>query len=454
MNSVIEVLYLRRPRLEYVSPPICEFDFSSSGGPIISLETIGQLLAPSGFILSGRGRFVLSWTNYPGAICYTVYKAVDPNNPFGEYVVVAECIEDPSINLEPNGPGCYRVSAITEHGETQLSDPICGVGGCPFIESGATPAGQTVTVGDPVVISAVVGNEQAADFYHWYKDDLFYLDTTDTTQEVLNIASATLFDTGSYTLIVGNDECEDESGPSNLLVQSGSGAENPIAWWKMDGPATDPVDEVGAYVLSDQGNIPGVPAHTGKIVDSFRYNAVPNSVCSNSTVPPIPALAPTGNGAELLFWGRFNTVIAPGPNPPLVCFFQVGYFLQTGVDSNVLGLEYNPLTNPGNLRASFGAATVDIPFTHTIALWQFFRVRWDATTGKVGVSVDNAALTESVSTQFLAGTGTNGLISIATTASPFQQMDVSIDEFGVFDTVLTAFDVSFWYNGGAGRTYP
>lgn len=451
MNSVTEVLHLRRPRLDYVAPPICEFDFSSSGGPVISLEALGQLLAPSGFVLSGRGRFTLSWTNYPDALCYTVYKAVDPNNPFGAYIIVAECIEDPSITVDE--PGCYRVSAITEHGETQLSDPICGVGGCPFIESGATPEDQTVTVGDPVVISAVVGNDQAAQFYHWYKDNLFYLDTTGTTQEVLNIASATLFDTGAFTLIVGNDECEDVSGPSNLLVQSGGGSVIPIAWWKMDGLVAEPLDEIGAYQLTDQGNIPASPGDTGKIVDAFRVNATPNSLCAYSTAA-IPALAPTTSGCELLFWARFNTVTSPGPNPPLVCNWVVGYFLQTDSDSGTLVLTYEPSLNPGFLTASFGAATVDIPFTHTIGLYQFFRVRWDATTGKVGVAVDNAALTESVSTQLLAGTGTSGTIAFASTASPFQQMDVSMDEFGVFDQTLTNFDASFWYNGGAGRTYP
>lgn len=221
MNSVLEILFLRRPSIDYISPPVCEFDFSSSGGPVIVLDALGRLLAPSGFVLGGRGRFRLSWNHYVGALCYTVYKAVDSSNPFGDYVVVAECIEDPEIDLEPEGPGCYRVSAITENGETELSDPICGVGSCPFIISGASPSTQTVNEGDTVNLSAVVGNADTADSYVWFKDGVSFSETTSTTQEILQIPNATPANSGSYTLLVGNELCEDTSAPASVTVNAG-----------------------------------------------------------------------------------------------------------------------------------------------------------------------------------------------------------------------------------------
>lgn len=454
MNSVLEVLFLRRPSIDYISCPVCEFDFSSSGGPVIVLEALGRLLAPSGFVLGGRGRFRLSWNHYPGALCYTVYKAVDSNNPNGEYVVVAECIEDPEIDLEPHGPGCYRVSAITENGETELSDPICEVGECPFILSGASPEFQSKPATDSADITAEVGNSGEAEFYHWYKDGVFYRDTTGTTTSNLTISPLALSDSGFYTLRVGNVDCEDESAPSQLQVTS-VGGHDPIAFWKMDAVAGDPVDEVGGFVLNFDSGVPGIAGAPGKILNSFIFSADTgpggfSTACRHQT-SVLPALAPTGNGAEFLSWLQFNVVTPAGLTE---CKFNMAYALITDSDIAILGLLYDLLNNPGFLTISFGGATLSVPFVHTLGDWHFYRVRYNASTGKVGFSFDNGALTESVSTHFLAGTGVSGIFEIGASAGPFSQMVVKVDELGVFDLAMSDVEAGTWWNGGAGRTYP
>lgn len=137
MNSILDILLLRRPRLEYVSPPVCDFIFSGSSFPIIILNPLPHHFGPTGLVAGGTGNFFLSWDIYPGALCYTIYKALDPADPFGPYRIIAECINGstpgcpscpPTVNLTPFGPGCYRVSAITLDGESDLSDPNCDVG--------------------------------------------------------------------------------------------------------------------------------------------------------------------------------------------------------------------------------------------------------------------------------------------------------------------------------------
>jgi hypothetical protein len=129
MNSTIDVLFLRRPKIDYISPPVCEVLFSSSSGPVIVLNPITPQSFPTGLVLGGTGNFFLSWNTYPGALCYSVYKSVNPDDAFGEYVIVAECIPNPPIDLSSFGDGFYRVSAITTDGETPLSLPIHFVGG-------------------------------------------------------------------------------------------------------------------------------------------------------------------------------------------------------------------------------------------------------------------------------------------------------------------------------------
>lgn len=115
---------MRRPRLRYVSPGVCEASFSGSGTPLIILDALARGLGPTGLVLGGSGGFQLSWNNYPGALCFSVYKAVDELDPFGPYVLIAECITDNFIDLDSFGPGVYRVTAITEEGESDPSDPI------------------------------------------------------------------------------------------------------------------------------------------------------------------------------------------------------------------------------------------------------------------------------------------------------------------------------------------
>jgi len=145
MNTIFDFLCLRKPKFEYVCPPLCEF--SASGFPIIVLNPFSKGKV-TGLVLGGVGNFRLSWNAFPGALCYTIYRATT-SDPFGPYTIVAECVngnpecptcppgDDPHIDITPFGEGCYRVSAITEDGESDLSDPVCSPG---------TGGGQTVTV--------------------------------------------------------------------------------------------------------------------------------------------------------------------------------------------------------------------------------------------------------------------------------------------------------------------
>lgn len=117
-----EYLYLRRTPINYVAPPICEAEFSSTSFPIIVLNPIGKPGKVTGLILSFVGdRAFLSWDAYPGAICYSVYRAVDPNNPNGEYTLVAECVPNEPFEVPP---GPYRVTPITPEGEGDFSDVV------------------------------------------------------------------------------------------------------------------------------------------------------------------------------------------------------------------------------------------------------------------------------------------------------------------------------------------
>ena len=115
----LDVLCLRRPKINYVSPPVCEAIFSGSGIPIIVLEPFNVLTKITGIVVIRDGNTrVISWPAYPGAICYNVYQ----QQPDGSYVLIAECIEDPTITLPPGLP--IIITPVTPDGEGDVSDPI------------------------------------------------------------------------------------------------------------------------------------------------------------------------------------------------------------------------------------------------------------------------------------------------------------------------------------------
>lgn len=120
MNSIIEVLYARRPIINYVTPSACEVPLSSSGIALLSIflpslfGPIGQMGRP--FIFgTAPGPFFLDWENFPGAICYNVYQVVD-----GQLVLLYECVAGGPIVVPP---GDYVVTPVTPEGEGPPSPP-------------------------------------------------------------------------------------------------------------------------------------------------------------------------------------------------------------------------------------------------------------------------------------------------------------------------------------------
>lgn len=119
MNSTLDYLKLRTVAIPYASPAICEFDFSGSA--------IGELILPPldssglpGLIWEKVGDgWQFTWPGYPGAICYSVFKA----NGDGSYTVVADCIT--TNYFVGSEDGCYRIEVILEAGAVSLSDEIC-----------------------------------------------------------------------------------------------------------------------------------------------------------------------------------------------------------------------------------------------------------------------------------------------------------------------------------------
>lgn len=66
-------MLLRRPRLDYTAPGICEIILSGSGSSVI-VSTFETGIKIVDFTVVG---LMLEWPNVPGALCYTIYRQVE-----------------------------------------------------------------------------------------------------------------------------------------------------------------------------------------------------------------------------------------------------------------------------------------------------------------------------------------------------------------------------------------
>lgn len=122
MNAVLDVLRLRRVRLDYVSPPICQVILSGSGSSLM-LEAVEGPGAPFDLMFSGQCERFLTWSNLPGVICASLYSANNPSDPLTGYSLSVDCVTIGSVSLCSDG--WWQYSTLTADGvESDRSDPV------------------------------------------------------------------------------------------------------------------------------------------------------------------------------------------------------------------------------------------------------------------------------------------------------------------------------------------
>jgi hypothetical protein len=232
----LKVITGRRFPIEYIAPPVCEGEFSSTGSPFISLLPIIKESIDTLEVTFQDGVFTFSWDSVPGALCYTVWKETET----AEWEIVAECI-DPN-EWETNEEGCYKVTVISEEGSSSLEDApkkcTTTAFSCPTF-SVLLPASVSAAQGVDVTftVTAATTTPPADLVYTWKKDGTIILTevlASGTPSSIVK-ADVTPADDGTYSVevtVVGKDcapivsscvltvdptppipTCEDDPGP-------------------------------------------------------------------------------------------------------------------------------------------------------------------------------------------------------------------------------------------------
>lgn len=216
----------------------------------------------------------------------------------------------------------------------------------------------------------------------------------------------------------------------------------PQAYWKLDELAGDRVDSVNGIHLPVIGNPPS--SVVGKIGNAMNFFGAVNFNGGVSTFLPTPLLGWGGAGVTMCGW--FKPVVSANIDT-FICNWS-----NSGPNPNGLNLRWNP----GGFRIITTGSGIINTFNTGVAAalgaWNFYRIWHDPADNLSRLQIDNGTITPNVVPIAYAPASVNGSFDMrASTVAP---LDVSMDETGIWQSVLSNAAVTSLYNSGNGVTYP
>lgn len=135
MNLILESLFLRKVRLEYVAPPVCPIILApASSSSQIAILNLATILPPPTPVFAPSQGNILTWTPLATAcagvcqqgveLAYAVYQSATAG---GSYNLLQTNIPPLTTSMQVNG--CYEATAVDENGiEIAVSSTLCGSG--------------------------------------------------------------------------------------------------------------------------------------------------------------------------------------------------------------------------------------------------------------------------------------------------------------------------------------
>lgn len=145
MNAVLDVLKLRKVRLNYMSPAICPVTISGSGSSVF-VETNEGPATPTGLVLKGQCNAFLVCPVVGNIHCMSLYKALDAGDPASPYTLVTECA--PPYTVTVCSPGWWYITVADQNGNilAQTSPVVVTSVGAVNIPIPVVASGSIVTV--------------------------------------------------------------------------------------------------------------------------------------------------------------------------------------------------------------------------------------------------------------------------------------------------------------------
>lgn len=205
-----------------------------------------------------------------------------------------------------------------------------------------------------------------------------------------------------------------------------------VAWWSMDETSGNRADSTGSYDLTDVNT---VGSTTGLVGNAASFDSANSEYLSSATFPDC-----SDRDFSIIGWVRIvDTSLTQrifsnfgGAGSRSLYLRNVGGALQVLISSD------------GTASTSRGlGSSVD-------NTWHFVYFYHDSVNDEIGGSVDDGSVLSSAYSGGCYGSGSPWYVGGESTS---QNLTGDVDELVWYDQVLSAADVTYLYNGGAGRAY-
>lgn len=239
----------------------------------------------------------------------------------------------------------------------------------------------------------------------------------------------------------------------------------PSAWWKLEEASGNRIDQVGSYVLADtNGN---VTSNAGKVGQASLHTSSPVPVQSIlATSAYIAALNLKPAGVSFAGWFRFTsgTIADCALFAPLIQWSASGKTVTLSIQYNLSVFGAGLQLVLGDNFVPPGVAVATVPYTPSLGTWQFVLGTYDPVTGSLSLLLNNTISGAAVSAlntgnaifaAWIGGAGADfSAFSFSLDSDAISAATAQFDEMCVFNSVLSASDKAFLWNGGVGKTYP
>ncbi len=313
MNTVLDVLKLRRVRLDYVSPPICPPILSGSGSSVF-VEAVLTPVSPTGLRFQGECERFLTWDNYSDLLCMSLYQVVDPGNLTGPATLISECLPANRVRVFSPGWWAYTITDQT------------GVEG---------PQSSPVKVDGTHAEELIIPREAGFVSYTLYKNPI----STDPTALYYPVLTSTRW--GAFE-VIGESNC-----------------------YRIQAVTDDGVSELSAPACRDQltGCCPAIECPVGMHWDPIQCSCLMGNFTDvlGPADPfcvgqPYSGTFTAVGGSSPFTWAHVGGILPPG------LIFHAGTTV-----GNVITIDGTP-TTPGNFSFQISCTTEGTTIVRTIAL--------------------------------------------------------------------------------------
>ena len=333
----------------------------------------------------------------------------------------------------------YQVAGVNSYGTSSFSNTASIIFTIPLLLPTASFTGTPLSGAAPLAVTFTNASSNAT-IYNWSFGDAIFSSATNPVHTYTNPG---VYDVG--LMASGSAGVSYLTQSAYVSASSAPTLDPTLAWWTMDsGTANNELDSLNGTALATAYNPAWATTVAGKVNNALQFSC--SAGVSVANVASDAALMSSGTGSTIVFWLNVTDDIPQGTN-----YVSLNYRFDQNATNYTTMIDRSGVA-PNNWTV-YVNGTPYITATSATG-WHFFAITFDILTGTLGLDIDQAGMTTQAAIIPTAGANTTGRVYMGGSGGTVGSFLMQVDEFAVYNQVLTNTQLNYLYNSGTGRTWP